>query len=256
MHLSSADGRMEGPLGGRETIMRRKAFTLIELLVVVAIIAVLVSILLPAIQKARESAKRVVCGTNLHEIGLGLSIYAGEYNGKYPKRDWRDGYTGQELYYFYFIIRHWESYEPSGGYRPEGSGFIDHYLKNPGVLYCPNYPINEWLTDGNEPLNSYNRFNKCSYFVLSWWNGWEDFFKYVTAQNAQSNPETIIMEDRVTPMGNVAGIPSNHPKGSFSKNGLQGGNVLYNDMSVTWKQADEFDVFAPYLNYCLYPSKR
>ncbi len=55
-------------------------FTLIELLVVVAIIAVLVAILLPAISKAREIARRAVCGSNLRQLGTGLAIYEQEWN--------------------------------------------------------------------------------------------------------------------------------------------------------------------------------
>jgi prepilin-type N-terminal cleavage/methylation domain-containing protein/prepilin-type processing-associated H-X9-DG protein len=61
-----------------------KAFTLIELLVVVAIIAVLVAILLPAIQKARKSAKILTCGTQMRQIGVALNAYAGENRDFFP----------------------------------------------------------------------------------------------------------------------------------------------------------------------------
>ncbi len=58
----------------------RKAFTLIELLVVISIIAVLMSIMMPALSRARDQAKTVICGTRLHNVALSFSVYAEDYN--------------------------------------------------------------------------------------------------------------------------------------------------------------------------------
>ena len=60
---------------------RRTAFTLVELLVVVAIIALLVSMLMPSLARARELAKRTVCLTHLGAIGRGIHLYGADYNG-------------------------------------------------------------------------------------------------------------------------------------------------------------------------------
>lgn len=63
---------------------RKKAFTLIELLVVVAIIALLISILLPSLSRARELSKRLVCASNVKGMGTAFKIYANDYDENWP----------------------------------------------------------------------------------------------------------------------------------------------------------------------------
>ena len=88
-------------------VKRKKGFTLIELLVVVAIIALLISILLPSLSRARELSKRLVCAANVKGLGTAFKIYANDNEEQWPTPSfseqaasiiWFNNGTGQTLY--------------------------------------------------------------------------------------------------------------------------------------------------------------
>jgi len=112
---------------------RKNAFTLIELLVVVAIIAVLIAMLLPALASARESARRTVCATNLHQMGIGLAMYAGENRGIVPGT-----FIGQSV--GLCVGSTWGG----SGVSPQGMGcaiyqlFASQHLPAK-IFYCPDF---------------------------------------------------------------------------------------------------------------------
>jgi prepilin-type N-terminal cleavage/methylation domain-containing protein/prepilin-type processing-associated H-X9-DG protein len=129
------------------------AFTLIELLVVIAVIAILASLLLPALSNAKEAGKRAACVSNLKQIAYGIFVYAGDNGDKMPLSGWKVGGNPWETY---SVLRYNGTGEDVAtgqiieGPYAFGTLFFSGVISNPKVFYCPS------TTDPNFLFTTFN----------------------------------------------------------------------------------------------------
>ena len=133
----------------------KRRFTLIELLIVITIIAILASMLLPALNQARNKSKSIKCVNHLKQLGVGLQLYADDNNGYIP------------------VYASWNDWGAPLRYWGEALCVDNHYLPNNiSLVRCPAWPVSsgDWSESYGMPLYGYYATNEnYGYFLSSEW---------------------------------------------------------------------------------------
>ena len=217
---------------------RKTGFTLVELLVVIAIIGILVALLLPAIQAAREAARRIQCGNNLKQMGIGLHNYH-DVHGTFPCDVWQRtypatspmtdhrGYTWINLLLPFIeqqtLANQIDYSLPLMGQRVN-SGVTPIESVDIKMLHCPSDYVFKFLPHSSNPsahpnagfaYTSYAGSHGWDWFPHgTYWNGVFSIHSWTSISDMKDGTSNTIAVGEVTSLGlNQEGIMGDHTVG-------------------------------------------
>ena len=213
-------------MNGEKRSSRSAAFTLIELLVVIAIIAILAAMLLPALASAKERAKRIQCLNNLKQVGIGLTIYAGDSGDKlFSPRP----VNGTPVRYNLHALN------DDSATESKSVGLDPTKTNNASIWVCPE--LNNGLASYNDTTTPPQWQIGYQYLggVTLWDNSQGTFPALSPVKLSQSKSAWVLAAEDV--MFNGTTWSANHRRhgGSYP----DGGNALTADGSVAWGKVEK-----------------
>ena len=199
---------------------KRKAFTLIELVVVIAIIAILMAILMPALQRVKRQANTILCRKNLQQYGLGSRMYLDDWEGKFP-------YSFDWLYKDGGRSHRWHDEANNLTNKPEGGGSMWPYLKDKDIHLCPDFAVISKMMGcgcGGNPIPVEPQYGYC---MNSYLNG--DAWNAVPSQY-RTNMEKVRNESQVK---NPSRVMNYSEENSWSIPELQSAQINDNNLRGT-----------------------
>jgi prepilin-type N-terminal cleavage/methylation domain-containing protein len=220
------EAHQRGQIVGVYDAPSRCGFTLVELLVVIGIIALLTALLMPALNRARESAYIVQCLSNQRQVGMSILMYSNENRGWYPPKTMSIRTTSVP----------WPQPYPWDA-RLLTDYIYPKYIKSIDVFYCPGDRFHRrtgceffsqgWADEGNWPNRiSYNYWDYPLNRSMDWVLG--DPLIPPHASSAKKYPTLIYYYDNASWWGNNTPILVHHPRGAYDQINYnsRGGNVL------------------------------
>jgi prepilin-type N-terminal cleavage/methylation domain-containing protein len=195
----------------------RRGFTLVEMLVVIGIIAVLMSLLLPAVMRAREAASRAACANNLKQMGLACTAYHTQY-GYFPTAGWGDYYGPN-----YSVtgaanndLVPYGGWQQTAGWGFQVLPFLDEETKwlggaagstawGPRMLYTVGTPLKLFLCPSRRPPSWTNSFSNQHFTTGGGYSGTQNFPQPSGSYGTISFPITMAPTDYAGCLGNVNG---------------------------------------------------